>query len=286
MASWVGATTLRAGAAALAVGGVGVAAVVGTEASAGTEARAGAAQPPRVAAPATGQHRAARPRHAFYFTRAVYNGYIKRGLVNGRIESTPSWAADYPKSDVQLLHLLNRILQIDAPSEANAVRLDDPDLRRFPFIYAVEVGLMELAPVEVENLRGYLESGGFLMVDDFWGSREWALFSRQMRRVFPDRPMVEIPTDHPIFHMVYQIDTVEQVPNLDNIRTGRTWEADGFVARVYGIFDDDGRLMVAVNWNTDLGDAWEWAENPDYPLKYSTYAAEIAANTIIYAMSH
>ncbi len=124
------------------------------------------------------------------------------------------------------------------------------------------------------------------MVDDFWGSRDWFFFSEQLRQLFPDRPIEPVPQDHPLFHSVYEISTVEQVPNLDNIRMGRTFEADGRVARVFGIYDDDRRLMVFINWNTDLGDAWEWAENPDYPLRYSTYAAEIAVNTIVYAMTH
>ena len=67
---------------------------------------------------------------------------------------------------------------------------------------------------------------------------------------------------------------------------GPTWEKDGYIPEVRGIFDDRGRLLVAINFNCDLGDAWEWAENPYYPLRFSTYAYQMGVNYILYAMSH
>jgi hypothetical protein len=108
--------------------------------------------------------------------------------------------------------------------------------------------------------------------------------------VFPDRAVVEIPLEHPVFHAFYNIDRVLQVPNVRQgwaaDRGGPTHEYDGIVPHVRGIFDDDGRLMVLINWNTDLGDAWEWADDPQYPLRFSTYAFEIGINFVIYAMTH
>ena len=84
-----------------------------------------------------------------------------------------------------------------------------------------------------------------------------------------------------------EIDEIKQVPNVRQGRYGGpTWEQDGYEPRVLGIYDDDGRLMVVINWNTDLGDAWEWAEDPFYPMEYSNFAYEMGANLIIYAMSH
>jgi hypothetical protein len=125
------------------------------------------------------------------------------------------------------------------------------------------------------------------VVDDFWGTEEWTSFERQMRKVFPDRTIREIPYDHPLFHSYYDIEEVVQVPNMGQaIAGGPTHEADGYTPAVRGIFDDENRLMVAINWNTDLGDGWEWAELPNYPLKYSTYAVQIGVNTIVYALSH
>ncbi|MEQ9398853.1 MAG: DUF4159 domain-containing protein [Longimicrobiales bacterium] len=222
-------------------------------------------------------------RHAFYWTRAVYSG--DRGGWWGRGQG--AWATDFPKGDRQFLVVLKRLVRLDAYSFENAVRLDDPRLRRFPLIYAVEVGYMDLTDAEVVGLRSFLEAGGMLLVDDFWGSREWAAFEWNMRRVLPGRPIVDLPPDHPLFSAYYDIDEIKQVPARGRGIYGRpTYERDGYTPHVRGIFDDDGRLMVVINWNTDLGDAWEWAEDPYYPLEYSTYAYEIGANMIVYGMSH
>jgi hypothetical protein len=217
--------------------------------------------------------------HAFYFTRGIYSDY---GRGWGR-----AWATDYPKADQQFLVVLRRLTNLDAPASENAVRLDDPELRRFPFLYMLEVGRMSLTPAEVEGLRGYLLAGGFVFIDDFWGTREWQVFETEMRRVLPQHTIVELPRDHPFFSSFYEIDEILQVPAIGNWRRGgRTSEQDGYVPHVRAIFDDDGRLMMLINWNTDIGDAWEWAEQPDYPLKFSTFAYQMGINAIVYAMSH
>ncbi len=215
----------------------------------------------------------------FYFTRAIYSGYGYRRM--------GSWAIDFPKADRQFLWGLRRLTNIDAYEAENAVRLTDPDLRNFPFLYALEVGYMSLTEAEVEALRSYLLAGGFLMIDDFWGTYEWQNFEYEIRRVLPEHPIVEVAMDHPLFSTFYTIDELLQVPSVRVARYGGvTWERDGYVPHVRGIFDDAGRLLVVINWNTDLGDAWEWAEDPYYPLPYSTFAYQLAVNTIIYALSH
>jgi hypothetical protein len=214
----------------------------------------------------------------FFFTRAVYSG--GRGWRRG------SWATDYPKADRQFLTIISRLVDLDAYERENAVRLDDPNLRRFPFLYALEVGYMYMTEPEVKGLRDYLLAGGFLMIDDFWGSAEWANFEAEIKRVLPEYPIIEIPLDHPVFTTFYNIDEIVQVPNIRRAQGGPTWQRDGVTPHVRGIFDEQGRLMVMINWNTDIGDAWEWAESPYYPLRYSTYAIEITVNAIVYAMSH
>jgi hypothetical protein len=218
------------------------------------------------------------PSHSFYFTRAAYPG--STSMWRGR----RAWDTDFPKADRQFLVVLRRVTNLDAYPEAHPIRLDDPALRRYPFLYAVEVGRMELGEAEATGLRDYLLAGGFLVVDDFWGTYEWAEFERNIRKVFPDRPIVEIPPDHELFRTFYQIEEIVQVPAVNNIY-GPTWERDGRVPHVRGIFDEDGRLLVAINWNTDLGDAWEWADIPEYPLEYSTFAYQMGVNLIVYAMS-
>ncbi len=215
--------------------------------------------------------------HEFYFTRAAYSsgGWGRR-----------SWSIDYPKSDRQFMTVLKRLTNLDAFDWENAVTLDNPTLRRFPFLYALEVGYMSLRDEEIEGLRAYLMAGGFLVIDDFWGSREWAQFEYQMGLVFPSHPIIDLDLDHPVFNTFYDIDEILQVPAYGRYRGGQTSERDGYVPYVKGIEDHDGRLMVIINWNTDLGDAWEWAEQPDYPLQFSTFAFQMGVNMIVYAMSH
>ena len=219
--------------------------------------------------------------HEFYFTRAAYSsgggGYWGRRR---------SWSTDYPKADRQFLTVLRRLTDLDAYDGENAIGLTDPNLRRFPFLYALEVGYMNMAPGEITALRDYLLAGGFLVIDDFWGTQEWLQFQYQMGLVFPDRPIVDLDPDHPVFSTFYDIDEVLQVPAYGNSWGGQTSERDGYTPYVRGILSDEGRLMVIINWNTDLGDAWEWAEQPDYPLQYSTFAYQMGVNMIVYAMSH
>jgi len=218
--------------------------------------------------------------HAFYFTRGIYSSYSGWGRRGGG-----SWSVDYPKSDRQFNIVLRRLTNIDSYLEPHAVALDDPALLRYPYVYILEVGRIALSPGEISNLRDFLLKGGFLFVDDFWGN-EWYPFEDAMRQVLPEYPIEPLPLDHEYFHAFYSVDEVLQVPNVSNARAGITSECGGCYPEVYGIFDDERRLMVVINWNTDLGDAWEWAERPDYPVKYSTYAFEVGVNAIIYAMSH
>ena len=178
------------------------------------------------------------------------------------------------------------LIDISAAEHENAIRLNDPKIRRFPFLYALEVGNMTMSPSESRGLRDYLLAGGFLVIDDFWGSWEWANFEREIRRVLPEYRIVDIPLTHPIFNAVYRIDEIIQVPAIGNHYRGRTWEQDGYVPHARGIFDQEGRLMVVINWNTDLGDAWEWFERPEYPLQFSSFAVQMGINFIVYAMSH
>jgi uncharacterized protein DUF4159 len=222
-------------------------------------------------------------KYEFYFTRAIYSsgygGFRRRGN---------AWATDYPKADEQFLSVLGRLArELDSFPQDHAMQLEDPNLRLFPFLYAVEVGAMGLSDGEVQALRSYLLAGGFLIVDDFWGSWEWQNFEENIRRVLPEYEIVDLPISHPLFHTYYEIEQVLQVPNLNNgCRGGPYSEGDGYVPAVKAIFNEKGRMLVLISWNSDLGDAWEWMEQACYPLQMSTYAYQLAVNTIIYAMSH
>ncbi|MEQ1857215.1 MAG: DUF4159 domain-containing protein [Longimicrobiales bacterium] len=221
-------------------------------------------------------------RFPFYWTRAIYSGggFGRRGGGGG------SWAVDFPKSDQQFLIVIKRLMRLNAYDWENPVYLGDPVLRKFPLIYMLEVGRMYLSDEEVEGLRGYMDAGGFVIVDDFWGSDEWDVFEFNMRRVYPDKQFVDIPLDHPLYSAYYTIDHVEMTPAIGNTERRSECEWENCFTQVKGLYDEEGRLMMVVNFNTDLGDAWEWAEQPSYPLETSTYAFEIGTNMIVYAMSH
>ena len=130
-------------------------------------------------------------------------------------------------------------------------------------------------------MREYLLRGGFFMCDDFHGTEEWAVFIASMERVFPDRPIVEIPNPDPIFHTIYDLDGRYQVPGEQFVRSHRTYEYDGVEPHWRGIYDDKGRLMVAICYDMDLGDSWEHADNPEYPERFSALGIRIGVNYVI-----
>jgi hypothetical protein len=124
------------------------------------------------------------------------------------------------------------------------------------------------------------------MCDDFHGTREWEVFVASMKRVFPDRPIVEIENSDAIFHVLYDLDDRYQVPGAQYLWSGSISEYDGVTPRWRGIYDDKGRLMVAICHNMDLGDSWEWADDPRYPEKFSALGIRIAVNYVLYSMTH
>ena len=198
-----------------------------------------------------------------------------------------NWTIDYPRSDRHLSAAVRRLTQIDARSAEQPVAAEDgDDIYNWPWLYGVEVGHWDLTDFQAAKLRDYLNRGGFFMCDDFHGTWEWETFAASMRKVFPNRPIVDIPDSDPIFHTVYDLAERYQVPGEQFVYTGRTAEKDGFQARWRGIYDDKGRLVVAICHNMDLGDSWEHADNPEYPEKYSALGFRIGVNYIVYAMTH
>lgn len=195
------------------------------------------------------------------------------------------WTQDYPRADRHMSLAVRRLTRIDAREAEQTVSLDDgDDVYNWPWLYAVQVGEWGITPLEAKKLRDYLLRGGFFMADDFHGTEEWAVFKKSMDMVFPDRPIVDIPDNDPIFHTVYNLDDRFQVPGAEHLETGH--KADGYVARWRGIYDDKGRVMVAISLNSDLGDSWEWSDDPRYPEKLSDLGLRIGVNYVVYAMTH
>ena len=219
----------------------------------------------------------------FAFARLKYPAWRS----NDRVWSMRgAWTIDYPKADRQFMAGVRRLTRLHVRSVEQVVDLESDDIFNWPWAYVVEAGHWDLPDAQAAKLREYLLRGGFLMADDFHGTFEWEIFMASMSRVFPDRPVVDIPQDDAIFHGVYNLDDKFQVPGLVNYPFQKTYEYDGYEAEWKGIYDDKGRLMVAICHNMDLGDAWEWADSPHYPEKYAGLAWRIGINYIIYAMSH
>lgn len=223
----------------------------------------------------------------YVYARLRYDN-ARRGDYGGfrRFRGFGSWTTDYPKSDRQFLQGVRRLTRIHVRSVEQVVDLDSDDIFNYPFVYAVEVGQWYLSDEEAKKLRDYLLRGGFLMADDFHGTVQWEIFMASMSRVFPDRPVVEIENKDAIFHVLYDLDQRSQVPGLAALYRGVTYEEDGIEARWRGVYDDKGRLMAAICHNMDLGDAWEWADDPYYPEAYASLAYRIGINYIIYSMTH
>lgn len=202
-------------------------------------------------------------------------------------QGVSNWTIDYPRSDRHFSQALRRLTRVHGRSVEQPVNLDDgDDVYNWPWLYGVEVGHWNLSDHQAKTLREYLLRGGFFMCDDFHGTREWEVFIHSMNRVFPDRPIVEIENSDQIFHTLYDLDDRYQVPGAQFLRSGRLYEYDGYTPHWRGIYDDKGRLMVAICFDMDLGDSWEWADEPRYPEKFSALGIRIGINYVIYAMTH
>lgn len=198
-----------------------------------------------------------------------------------------SWTNDYPRSDRHFAQAVRRLTRLRGRSVEQPVNLDDgSEVYNYPWLYAVFVGEWNLSDRQVKTLREYLLRGGFLFCDDFWGTPDWNIFVQSMKRVFPERPIVELPDNDAIFHTVYDLDDRYQVPGQWAVRTGVPFRNDGYVAHWRGIYDDKGRLLVAMAFNSDLGDSWEWADSPVYPEQYSALGVRIGVNYLLYSMTH
>lgn len=223
---------------------------------------------------------AASPEHEFQLVRLAYSeargfGFRRR-----------SWLTDSPEAEVHFMDGVRRLARLDNSAYSVALAPMDERIFDYPFLYAVEVGHWSLSDAEAQHLREYLLRGGFLVVDDFWGTQEWEVFFDSLHRIFPDRQVVDLAADHPIFHVLYDVTERPQIPGIRGAITGQTWEKDGYVPHWRGVLDDEGRVMIAIHFNMDMGDAWEHADNPQYPATLTLLAYRYGIDEILYAMTH
>ena len=199
------------------------------------------------------------------------------------------WMQDWPAAEIHFAQGIRRLTLIDV-GEGRHVPLTDDRIFEYPWVYATQVGYWDLSEAETDRLREYLLRGGFLMVDDFYGPQDWEVFRQSMLRVFPERPIVEIEEGDAVLHVLYDVDQRIQIPGLRHL-----WRGPGGGTMVQpndtpphwrGIYDDQGRLLVAINFNMDIGDAWEHADMPEYPEPMTALAYRFGINYILYAMTH
>lgn len=227
----------------------------------------------------------------FTFVRVEYDSY-GRGP-RGRDGSGSGCYTDYPDSDLNFSYRLHQLTSMDVDPEGKVLRLTDPRLNNYPFLYMCEAGTLTLRPPEVKALRQYLLNGGFLMVDDFWGEGEWRHFYSAIKQVFPQREPIELDMSHPIFHAVFDLKEKPQVPGISFALEGRnagvTWErSDAREVHYWALYDDEDRMMAIICHNTDLGDGWEReGENEWFFREFSeTKAYPMGINIVFYAMTH
>ena len=223
-------------------------------------------------------HRQPPPGSEFVFARVQYNTIREaRGYRNFR--GLEGWAHDYPEAEEHILQLANEATGINVNKMSYVmVRLDSDEIFQYPFLYFSEVGEMYLTPREVENFREFLNRGGFAMIDDFDSQQSLAWFDSQMRQVFPNRNFVQLKVEHPIFHTFYDMPTLETEPPYE--------QNGGGYPKYYGYYDNHGRLCMILNHDNDLGDFWEWIDQPMYSLPASIEGIRFGIDYFLYSFTH
>ena len=230
-------------------------------------------------------------RGGFTFCRLQYTRVRSEWLGTG-------WNTDYPDGDHNLPFRLSQLTaadiardSLDNPFHA-VVTATDAGMYACPFLFASDVGTIGFSEVEVVRLRDYLLKGGFLWADDFWGEFAWHNWTREMARVLPEYPIVEVPLDHVLFHTLYSVDSIPQIPSIQYWRqSGRTGTSErgseSATPTLHGIMDETGRLLVIMTHNTDIADGWEReGEDDQFFYLFSPNAYAVGINVVIYVMTH
>ena len=235
----------------------------------------------------TWENKPAFKQDVFTFVRIQYDSFGSFGWWS-------RWDNDYPDGDWNFSYRLQQMTSLKVAPVSKVIRLSDPELVDYPFVYMAGVGKIVLSKEEQSALRAYLLNGGFVMMDDFWSTESWANVLNEMRGVFPDREPIELSIDHQIFHNVFDLKKLPQVVDLRTWREGYMYEhRHGYsggdeAPHFWAYFDDHGRMMALLCHNNDLGDGWEReGENHEYFLRFSEKQSyPMGINIITYALTH
>jgi hypothetical protein len=215
----------------------------------------------------------------FAFTRFRYGdaggGFFARGW----------WATDYPKADRQFILGIRRLTRIRTAATENVADALSDELYNWAWVYVEQAGgVWSLSAEEAARLRAYMLRGGFVMLDDIHGDFQLQAVLAGVRMIFPDRPIEDLSVDDPIFHVLYDLDDRMQVPGTRYL--GARYPPDSAVPKWFGVRDDRGRVVLTICHNSDVGDAWEWADSPQYPEAPASFAYRLGINYIMYALTH
>ncbi|HEY7335096.1 MAG TPA: DUF4159 domain-containing protein [Bryobacteraceae bacterium] len=232
----------------------------------------------------------------FHFVRTEYTdlpqfrrgfGFVSRG---GRANGW--WAQDWPDADNHFTRGIQRLTRIDV-GEPVHLGLTDDRIFDYPWIYVTQAANWDLSQAEVDRLRDYLMRGGFLVTDDFWGPDEWDYFRETMARVFPNKDIPDLAETDPVMHVLYDIREKDRtfIPGSRHLYRGAGGRVEvvqpaGTAPAWRAMYDDKNHMVVAVNFNTDVGDAWEFADVPYYPAEMTILAYRYGINYIVYSMTH
>ncbi|MGK0296730.1 MAG: hypothetical protein ACI9XC_000322 [Gammaproteobacteria bacterium] len=225
------------------------------------------------------------PEAEFHMARLIYSP----GAGGSRGYMRSMWAIDYPAAEYHFIQGVRRLTRIDSANDSIHLRITDDRIFDFPWLFVQQVGTWTLDNEEISRLREYLLRGGFLLVDDFHGSQDWIVFNNIIRKVFPNRPLLDLVDENEILHVFYDLDQNTQIPGRRHLYRTMSGEISAQLAGPAtwrGIYDDENRLMVAINFNMDMGDAWEHADDPVYPEPMTALAYRFGINYLIYSMTH
>ena len=215
----------------------------------------------------------------FALGRLRYRSPLDRGWGYSR------WGIDANKGDRLFINILSRLTRIDVQPVETIIDVDSDQIFEHPFLFAVSVGDWQLSSSQARRLREYFDRGGFLMVDDFHNEREWAIFMAGIHQIDPAARVVELAGDSPAFHTVFDMKERVRVCGA-NVVHRNCIERGGTDPHWRAIMDAKDRMMVAISFNQDIGDGWEFADVADYPERMSSEAIRLGTNYVMYAMTH
>jgi len=226
----------------------------------------------------------------FHFLRVEYSDYRSGGFrsVSRRGRASGWWAQDWPDAEEHFTTGVDRLTRVNV-GDPQHVALTDEKLFDYPWLYATQTGYWDLSDAETAKLGEFLQRGGFIMTDDFWEQQEYQVFQEAMNRVLPGQTITDIGMTDSVMHVLYDIQQKDLtfIPGSRHLgRDGSIYQPPGAKPAWQALYDHKNRMVVAVNFNTDIGDAWEFADVPYYPEAMTTLAYHYGINYLIYSMTH